>query len=315
MVTTAPGPKPTPPSLVVKPGPSGGGTVTTPSTPAAPVVADPYGNLDGANRDAAAYLINLFKQYGLDSLAPQIITMIQNGFSADTISIELQNTKEYQTRFAANATRIKNGLPPLSPAEYVATERSYRSIMAAAGLPEGFYDSTSDFQSFLERDISPTELKDRVDIATEAVTKAPKETLDYFKQWYDTGDMIAFALDPTKAQPLIDKKIRAAEAAAVAKTQGVSLGQQTAETIGNSGANFNQIQQGLGFVGQELPGVSKTAQIYGDTVTADDLVNEVFNNDATVTTKRNKLASQERATFGSRGGVGQATLSKDAGQF
>lgn len=312
MATTKPDPFPAkPPSLVVKPG------TPAPSTPtvAAPKPADPYGNLDGTNRDAAAYLIDLFKQYGLETLAPQIITMLQNGFSADTVSIELQKSKEYQERFSANAARVKAGLPALSPAEYISTERSYRQVMAAAGLPEGFYDSTSDFKAFLERDISPTELKDRVDIATEAITKAPKDTLNYFSQWYDTADMVAYALDPAKAAPLVEKRIRAAEAAAVAKTQGVDLGQNTAETIGNAGANFAQIQQGLGFVGQELPGVSKTAAIYGETVTADDLVNEVFQNDATVATKRGKLASQERATFGSRGGVGQATLAKDTGQI
>jgi hypothetical protein len=108
----------------------------------------------------------------------------------------LPQTPEYKQRFAANDVRIKAGLPALSPQEYIATERAYRQVMSAAGLPTGFYDQNSDFTNFIAKDISATELKQRVDVATEAVNQAPKESLDYMKQWYNTGDLIAFALDP-----------------------------------------------------------------------------------------------------------------------
>lgn len=275
---------------------------------------DPTANLTGATRDAAKALIDLFTQYGLASLAPKIVDFLIKGYSADTITIELQNTSEYKTRFAANAARIKAGLPALSPAEYISTERSYRQIMASAGLPVGFYDQNTDFQKFLENDVSPTELKGRVDTATEALRRAPKETLDYFGQWYNTGDMIAYALDPSKAAPLIEQRIKAAEAAGIAKTQGVGLTQSLAETIGATGSSFDQIQQGLGFVAQESGATTKLSQIYGgDDVTTADLVSEVFQNNGAAAAKRRKLASQERAAFSGSSGVNNATLSKDAG--
>ena len=283
-----------------------------------PKAATPAGSdyLTGASRDAAKALIALFTQYGLGSLAPKIIQYLQQGFAADTVALELQDTAEYKQRFAANEARIKKGLPALSPAEYVSTERSYRQLMASAGLPVGFYDKHEDFKSFLENDISPTELKDRIDIATEAVTKAPKETLDFFGRWYDTTDMIAYALDPKRAAPLVEQRLKAAEAAGIGKTQGVDLSQQTAETIGQTGANLSQLQQGLGFVGQEAGNAGKVAEIYGDQpLTADDLVKEAFLNDSSVSQRRTKLASQERATFSNRGGVTAATLGKDGGQI
>lgn len=274
---------------------------------------DPFGALEGANRDAAIALTELFKSYGLESLAPQIIKMIQNGFSADTISIQLQDTKEYKERFAANERRRKAGLPVLSPAEYISTERSYRQVMSQAGLPLGFYDSTKDFENFLSSDVSPTEVKGRVDAVTEAINKAPAATKDFFGQWYNTGDMIAYALDPKKAQPLIEQRLKAAEAAAIAQGQGFSLSQSTAERLGATGAQFAEIQSGLGFVGQERITTDKLSQMYGgDDVTTDDLIQEAFLGDGVAGGKRKKLASQERATFGGGSGQSKTSLNKNS---
>lgn len=268
-----------------------------------PTAVDPYGNLEGDDRDAAIALTDLFKTYGLETLAPKIIEMIQNGFSSDTIAIQLQDTAEYKKRFAANEKRLKAGLSVLSPAEYISTERSYRQIMSAAGLPIGFYDQTSDFENFLAADVSPTEVKSRVDTVTEAINKAPASTKDYFKQWYNEGDMIAFALDPKRAQPLIDQRIKAAEAAALAEQNKFSLSQSNAELIGSQGTSYADIQQGIGFIGAEQATTDKLSSIYGgDNVTQQDLVEEVFTGGAG--TKRKKLASQERATFS--GGSSQA---------
>ena len=86
----------------------------------------------------------LFKNYGLESLAPLIKQYVQDGYSADTVTLKLQDAPEYQRRFAGNESRKKAGLPVLSPAEYLATESAYKQIMRTAGLPEGFYDSYDD---------------------------------------------------------------------------------------------------------------------------------------------------------------------------
>lgn len=289
------------PTKPIKPG--SGGSPTTPAP------SDPYGALVGSDRDAAVALTELFKQYGLDTLAPQIIKMIQDGFSSDTIAIQLQQTKEYKQRFSANEKRAKAGLPVLSPAEYISTERSYRQVMSAAGLPIGFYDQTSDFENFLANDVAPTEVKARVDTVTEALNRAPASTKDYFKQWYNEGDMIAFALDPKRAQPLIDQRIKAAEAASIAAQSKLALSQTNAEAIGASGASLSDIQTGVGFIGQEQNTTDKLSQIYGgDAATQQDLVQEVFSGGAG--TKRKKLASQERATFTGGSGQTKGSLSR-----
>lgn len=272
--------------------------------------ADPFGALDGADRDAAVALTALFKSYGIGDLAKEIVAMIQKGFSSDTIAILLQDTKAYKQRFAANEDRLKAGLPVLSPAEYIATESAYRQVMSAAGLPVGFYDSQDDFRKFLAQDVSPTEVKSRVDAVSEAIYKAA--TKDIFSQWYSTGDMIAYALDPKVAQPLIEARIRSAEAAAVARQQGLNLSQMSAERLGVQGSSLDEINQGFSFIAQEKGTTDKLSSMYGGGISQDDLVAEVFDNDASAALKRRGLASRERGAFAGSSGQGKSTLGKES---
>lgn len=275
---------------------------------------DIYGKLTGAQRDVATAVTALFKQYGLDSLSSKIVQFVQQGFSADTISVMLQETPEYQKRFAANQTRIKKGLPALSPAEYISVENSYRQIMSQAGLPVGFYDSTTDFQKFLENDLAPTELQQRVTLASEAVYNADAGTKDFFSQWYSTGDMIAYALDPGRAAPIIERNIRASEAAATARAQGVGIGQNVAEQIGRTGVTLDALRQGFGAIGQEAPTARKLGEIYGSQYTDEDLASEVFLDNAQAAQKRRTLSSRERAAFSGSSGAGGSAFTKDRGQ-
>lgn len=277
-----------------------------------PVTPDPYGALDGADRDAAVALATLFKSYGIGDLSKEIVAMIQKGFSSDTIALLLQDTKAYKQRFTANEARIKAGLPALSPAEYISTEQAYRQVMSAAGLPIGFYDSRDDFRKFLESDVSPTEVKSRVDAVSEAIFKAPKATKDIFSQWYSTGDMIAYALDPKVASPLIEQRIRSAEAAAVAQQQGLALSRMSAERLGITNATLNEIEQGFGFIAQEKGTTDKLSAMYGGALTQDDLVAEVFDNNASAALKRRGLASRERGAFAGSSGQGKSSLGKES---
>lgn len=270
--------------------------------------------LTGADRDAAVALTALFTSYGLGSLAPKIIDFIKQGYSADTISVMLVDTDEYKKRFAANDARIKKGLPALSPAEYLSTESAYRDVMKQAGVPAGFYDQPSDFEAWLGNDVSPSEIKTRVDSATEMVNSLDSNTLDEFKKFYTTGDIIAFALDQKRAAPLVGKAFEAAKVAGAAKSQGLQIDQNTAEQLAGQGVSRAQAQQGFSFVASEKDNVEKLSAISGSgPLTQSDLVNEVFYNDAAAAEKRNKLASQERGRFGGSSGVGQGSLANNVG--
>ena len=268
------------------------------------------GDLTGANRDAAAAVLNLFTQYGLASLAPKITEYIRNGYSADTASIMLQDTSEYKTRFAGNAARLKNNLPVLSPAEYLATEKSYGQIMSKYGLPAGFHDQPSDFQKFIEADVSPVELDQRAQSASDFVNRNDAQDLAYFKQYYSTGDMIAYALDPKRAAPLVGKAFEASKIGGAAATQGVGVSQLVSEDLAGRGITADQASQGFGIVSADQKAAAQLSGIYGGDLSQQDLIDSTFKSDATATAKVKKLASQERANFGGSGGAGSTALSQ-----
>lgn len=103
-------------------------------------------NLDPAQMDAYSLIKALLDQADLGSLADDLYGFIQQGYSADTITLLLQETSEWKRRFAGNEERKRRGLPVLTPAEYLAVESSYRQVMRTFGLPQGFYDEYSDFE-------------------------------------------------------------------------------------------------------------------------------------------------------------------------
>lgn len=266
--------------------------------------------LSGAHRDAYEALSALFDSYGLSSLAGRIYTYIQNGYSADTISLELQNTPEFKTRFAGDEIRRKAGLPVLNPADYLATEASYRQILSSAGLPAGFYDSPGDLANWIGGDVSPTEIKSRVDLATVATTQADKFTRDQLKAYYGVDDahLTAYFLDQSKALPLLQKQEAAAQFGAEAARRGLLSDRQAMEDYVSQGFTQSQASQGFQQVADELPNLQALAQRFGTTFNQAEEESTVFGTNTGALAKKRGLASQERALFGSRAGGAAAGL-------
>ena len=270
--------------------------------------------LTGASRDAAVALTALFKAYGLESLAPRIVDYIKQGYSADTIGLLLVDTPEYKQRFKGNEARQKAGLPVLSPAEYLSVESAYREVMKTAGVPRGFYDQPSDFEAWIGGDVSPTEIKQRVDAATDIVNNADQATKDYFAKFYSKGDMIAYALDQKRAAPLVGKQFEAAKIGGAAAAQGLAVGNDLSERLASEGVTRQQAQQGFGFIAGEQRNANKLASLSGvEGFTLADLADEVFLSDAGIEDRRKRLASQERGRFSGSSGVSSASLSQGSG--
>lgn len=299
------------PVSVITPGSTSGGT-TTPGTPSTGNAL--LDSLTGDEQNAASALTTLFTSYGLATLAPSIVSYLKNGFSSDTVSLLLQQTPEYKARFPANDARLKAGLSVLSPADYIATENSYRQVLSAAGLPVGFYDNDSDFTNWIAGDVSPTEIQGRVNIASDLINNADPNTVNAFKQFYTHGDLVAYTLDPSVAEPVLEKQYAAAQIAGQANLNAVGVTQGQAENLAAGGITQSQANQGFGLIGQEQGTVNDLNSVYGKNVSTEDLINSVFLNQADATKKVNALASQERGTFGGTTGVGAGSLSRtDAG--
>jgi hypothetical protein len=267
--------------------------------------------LTGPDRDAFIALNSLFTSYGLASLAPKIFSYIQNGYSADTISILLQDTPEYKQRFAGNELRKKAGLAVLNPADYLATEASYRQILSSAGLPASFYDQPADFANWIGGDVSPTEVKSRVDLVTAATTMADPYVKQQLAAYYGVDDshIAAYFLDQTRALPILQKQEQAAAFGAEAARRGLTADQGRMEDYVTQGFTQSQAAQGFQQVADELPNLEALASRFGTTFGQAEEESTVFGTSADSLTKKRGLASQERALFGGSSGGAAGGLS------
>src|SRR5690606_26322730 len=82
-------------------------------------------SLSGAQQNAYEAMLAVLRSYGLESLAGVLLQFFQDGLSEAEINIRIQETAEYKARFAGNEERRRQGLPVLSPAEYLSVEATY----------------------------------------------------------------------------------------------------------------------------------------------------------------------------------------------
>lgn len=234
-----------------------------------------------AQDNAQQLLASTFSGYGLEGtgLSNAIVGLLQKNYDAPTIQALIEDPASAQSsdpsvkalatawnaRFPGNAQRIANKQNPLSPAEYIATENSYRNILNAAGLPKGFYDSREQMGNLIANQIAPTELQDRITTAAKSIANQDPFYTNTLQQYYglSPSDMIAHALDPNTALPLLQRQAAAATFGAAGARQGISVDQATANQYAALGVTQQQAEQGFTSIGTALPTEQKLASIYG----------------------------------------------------
>ena len=286
-------------------------------------VVDPNAAINMQNRlNWKELLKTTLTNWGLPTLVPVVQGYIDQGYTGETASLMIQNEPVYQQRFAGNVARQKAGLSVLSPDEYLATESAYRQSMRAANLPTGFYDDPSDFSKFIAADVSPSELKSRVDAAALSVTNADPYYTSSLERLYGigTGDMVAYALDPERALPFINRQVQAAQFGAEAARQGLQVTTPMAETYAGLGVTQQQARQGFEQVAGVLPVAEKLSQITAGSqpVGVGEVTSAVFGGAGSAQYKQSlqRLSETEQSRFAGQAGVGRGSLSRGtAGQF
>jgi len=260
------------------------------------------------------YLRLTLENWGLETLAPKARDYLNQGFEAETVLLKIQETPEYEQRFIGNVTRKKAGLSVLGPKEYLAMEDAYRAVLRSSGMPTGFYDEPQDFANFIAKDVSATELKSRVDLASTVVNSADPFLVGQLKDYYNLtkGEMLAYTLDPERAVPLIERQIKAAEFGAAAQRQDITVSAPMAEQFASMGVTKTQAEQGFQTVAQVLPGATKLADIYNKTYGQEQAIAETFGGAgaAQAAEQRRQLVELEKSSFAGQAGVGRGSLAR-----
>jgi hypothetical protein len=207
--------------------------------------------------DARVTMANVLNTYGLGELSDYIYNEIivketVNLNNPDAIIFAIREQPAYKKRFAANATRLKNGLTELLPGEYIGLEDQFKTMIRSNGLPAGFYDSEDDLRKLIEGDVSPSEFQRRIEDGYNAVVNADPEVKRQFKDFYNVSDggLAAYFLDPKRGEPLLANQARAAQIAARGLEQGgIQLTGAFAENLATRGITEQQARAGFAEVG------------------------------------------------------------------
>jgi hypothetical protein len=199
------------------------------------------------------------------------------------------------------------------------------------GLPESYYSKGAlgvqeGFNKLIANDVSSTELEDRISTAQSRVLNSNPEVLASLKSFYPditNGDILSYALDPTKALTDIKRKVTAAEIGGAALQSGLNLGNTTeqralyaarAAELGAAGVTKDEAQQGYGTIAGGLQRGSQLAAIYGESpYTQTTAEAEVFKIAGSQEAKkqRQKITGLEKATFGGQSGITTGALARD----
>lgn len=276
------------------------------------------GGLTKQQQSAYDLLVDLFKSYGLPTNS-DVLDVIKesaiNGDSPEVTQVALQQTESWKQRFKGNELRRQNGLNVLSVAEYLAMENQYATIMRNAGVPTGFYDDPNDFADFIGKSISPAEVQERVTIAADLVNQEDDAVkAELAKRGISQGQLIAYALDPDRAAPLIRRDLNSIAIGSVAARAGINLDTGISDNLASRGVDAAGASTGFAQVSQIAGATQKLGDIYGVDYGTADAISEVFDNNESAAQRRRNLAARERSNFTGQAQYGVNRQSR-AGQF
>jgi hypothetical protein len=289
------------------------------NTAAALAAAEKKAAAETTRKNAIDVLTERFQRYGLGSLVNKIKELAIDGATEATITLGLQETEEYKTRFKANQERIKKGLAVLNPAEYLNVEDGYRQVLRAYGLKQ--FDTDDYVSQFIANDVSAAELSNRVVTAVQRVQNADPAISKQLRDYYGIGqaDLVAYVLDPNQQFQKIERQVAASEIGVAAARQGLQAGVSVAEQLAAQGVTQAEAQKGYATIADILPTAEKLSDIYGSTLDGygqTEAEQEVFNSLASAQRKRQKLTQREIASFSGAAGTNRTSLTQQTvGQY
>ena len=233
---------------------------------------------------------------------------MQNNIGPEQALVDMRNQQFYKTRFAGNTTRVANGLNALSEAEYVGLENTYTDYFTAYG--QKTLATQTQLATFIGNAVSPTEVKDRLDMAVVQVQQADPTVKAALKQFYPNitdANLVSYFLAPEDTLPVLQRQVQAADIGAAAIQQGLSTSKIAAEGLAAYGTTYQQAQTGYGKIAEVLPAGQKLSQIYnaqtGINYNQAEAEKQYLMNSGAATLEQQKLIQLEQAQFSGKSGV------------
>lgn len=267
------------------------------------------------DNNAFTMLEALLQQWGLSSLSGDVRDMLTAGDTSEVIPIKLRQTEAYKSRFKGNADRIKNGLPALSEAEYLATEASLRTVVRQY-VGTGEYDTMDNLTKWISGDVSPQELNERMEVFQNHWDTQPQAVKDAWAGYGLTPmDGIKAAMDPsiTETQLLRKAKVYSIGAESVkAFGDGRRLDTERLGFLADSGVTSEEAEDGYRQIAgrQEYEGF--LARAAGMQLGMEDQENAALLGDQRAEQQRRKVLNTDTARFDENYLGTQSSLGKNS---
>lgn len=206
------------------------GGYATPGTPG------PAGTVVGSGGGTSAYgvIAQKLSDYGMEDLIPKFYDYVFKSGVTDGRQLlqALRQEPEYKQTFIGldkyNATNPR----PMTEAQYLATAQKMLDVADAYGLPRSFF-SKQEIGKLIAGGVSATEFNRRLADGYQVAVNADPATKAYLqRQGVDMGHLLAYFLDPKKAEPILTQKATTAQLQGYAQNVGVkSFSEAMAEEL------------------------------------------------------------------------------------
>jgi len=289
------------------------GTSTTSGTPT-PKGTTPTPQT-GVTQTAKDVVNSFLKEAGMGALSDAIWSQWTSGTTAAQILDYVRTTPEYATRFPAMKTLNEAGRN-ISEASYIAKEQADIEIMRQAGISDAIATNRTLLGDLIKNNVNIVELQKRTLLAQDSILSKDPSVLKYAKDAFglSAGDLMAFALAPEIALPVLEQQARAIQIGGAALQAGFAtdmasneLKKSQAEALAAQGVTAEQAKTGftnlaqMGQYGTALPGSNPA-----ETLTQKELIDAQFGMSPEAIMKLQKAKQTKTAEF-QQGGAFAAT--------
>ena len=227
--------------------------------------------------------------------------------------LQLINTKSYYDRFGSvNEARLKQGYKALDEKTIVGMEDEYQKVLTSYNMPTGFYDQTTDFQSFLKNNLTNVDVANVIQAYRDFVqTGTDSDIRKQLKDNYGIGDeaLTAYMIDPTKGQAILEQIAGKNLNTAAALLEGLTAEQANmAQTYGAGSLGYGTQRQKYSQVQRELQTTGNLASIYGENFGAKEAIAAEFGGDVQAQAQAARIKATGAAAFGGTSGIGSKAL-------
>jgi len=309
---------------------SGGGSVDTQGTGTGGTNTNPQDSVQVGGQtytgktsqtSALASISSTMGSYGFSGQDLKDLTTfawgeITGNVDPSQVVLDLQNQPVFNNRFPGLKERTAAGFDAISVSDYINYETAALQQARALGLPEGFM-SKQEIGSLIAGNVSADELSNRLNnvyvVANNSTPEVKAQLKAYFGADITPGGLAALALDPKKAEPILQQQLTAAQLGGAGVSAGLgAVSKGTAMEIAQTGITQSGIQSGIGQIAPlaaletALPG--QTTNAGANTVDVDQLAKGQFLSSAA--DQRALQVAQESRLAPFKGGGGSVATQK-----